>query len=118
VRESGQLVVSHSGELTLRVDDQSGLVRIEAAEVNEKIRHEGALAYKFFNPQFTLQLAVAPVEPRVTVVHAARVEIGEEDVRLAANLNYTIERAGLFELRLRVPDGLEDVRVDSQPMQE
>jgi hypothetical protein len=118
VRESGQLVVSHSGELTLRVVDQSGLVRIEAGEVAEKIRQEGALAYKYFNPQFTLQLAVAAVEPRVTLVHAAQVHIGEEDVRLSANLNYTIERAGLFELRLRVPDGLENVRVESQQMQE
>src|SRR5690606_31250065 len=108
VRESGQLVVSHSGELSLRVDEQSGLVRIETAEVDEKIRREGALAYKSVNPEFTLQLADAPVEPRVTLVQAAQVHGGEEDVRLSANLNYTVERAGLFELRLTIPEGLEN----------
>ena len=39
-------------------------------------------------------------------------------LRLHAQLNYVIERAGLFELRLTIPDGLEITRVDSDKMEE
>ena len=35
-----------------------------------------------------------------------------------SQLNYVIERAGLFELRLTIPDGLEISRVDSDQMEE
>ncbi len=112
VRESGQLVVSHSDDLTLRVTEQSGVVRIEPNEVAKQIRQPGALAFKFYNPELTLSAAIAAVEPRVTVAQLTNLVIGDDELEVQTNLSYTIERAGLFELRIELPEGVvvDDVR--------
>ncbi|MCA9077403.1 MAG: hypothetical protein KDA93_20420 [Planctomycetaceae bacterium] len=114
VRESGQIVVSHSDDLTLRIAEQSGVVRIEPNEVDQQIRQPGAIAFKFYNPELTLSAAVADVEPRVTVAQVSNLIIGEDELEVLTNLSYTIERAGLFELRVELPDGvtIDDVRSD------
>ena len=118
VRESGQLVVDSGDDLTLRVTEQSGLARIEIEDVAEKIRQEGALAYKFFSRQFTLTMAATPVEPRVTIEQTARLEIRDDQALFTADVNALVERAGVFDLSFRIPDGLDVTGVDSEQMSE
>jgi hypothetical protein len=107
VRESGQLVVTKGSDLLLNVEGLTGLTRIEDAEVAELIRRPGALAYKFYSPKVELKLIAKPVEPRVLVGHVARLQFLDDELRALTQLNYTVERAGLFELLLRVPEGLK-----------
>ncbi len=114
VRESGQIVISHSDDLTLRVTEQSGVVRIDPDEVAKPIRQPGAMAFKFYNPDFTLTAAVVAVEPRVTVAQITTLVIGDDELEVLADLSYTIERAGVFELRVGIREGviIDDVRSD------
>jgi hypothetical protein len=106
VRESGQLVVTKGADLLLNVEKLAGLTRIEEAEVAEAIRRPGSLAYKFYSPKVELKLTAKAVEPRVLVNHVAKVQILDDELRSLTQLSYTVERAGLFELHLRVPAGL------------
>ncbi|MCA9027579.1 MAG: hypothetical protein KDA86_20385 [Planctomycetaceae bacterium] len=112
VRESGQIAISHGEDLTLRITEQAGVVRIEPNEVAKEIRQPGVLAFKYYNPELTLTAAVAEVEPRVTVTQNTSLTIGDDELDLLTELSYTIERAGLFELRIELPDGviIDDVR--------
>ncbi len=112
VRESGQVVVSHGSDLSLRVTEQAGVVRIEPDEVAPEIRQAGALAYKYYSPVFTLTVAVSDVEPRVRAVQLVNLVIGDDELEVFSDLSYTIERAGLFELRVGLPERLvvDDVR--------
>lgn len=112
VRESGQVVVTHGADLTLTVQPPRGLVRIEPGEVRKEIRRTGGQSYKFYSPRFDLQVAYEPVQPRITVEHATRLEFRDDDLRLLSQLKYTVERAGVFEWKVRLPEGLEldDVR--------
>ncbi len=107
VRESGQLVVAKGADLLLNVEKLTGLTRIEEAEVAEQIRRPGSLAYKFYSPKVELKLTAKAVEPRVLVNHVARLQFLDDELRSLTQLNYTVERAGLFDLQLRVPDGLK-----------
>ncbi len=107
VRESGQLVVSKGADLLLNVEKLAGLTRIEEAEVAEAIRRPGSLAYKFYSPKVELKLTAKSVEPRVLVNHVARLQFLDDELRSLTQLNYTVERAGLFELQMKVPDGLK-----------
>src|SRR5262249_35916594 len=61
VRENGVVVVGQSADLSLAVEQQSGLVRIEAAEVPESLRRPENQFYKYYTPKFRLQVAVKPV---------------------------------------------------------
>ena len=115
VRESGQLVVAKGADLLLNIEKLTGLTRIEEAEVAEQIRRPGSLAYKFYSPKVELKLSAKAVEPRVLVNHIAKLQFLDDELRSNTELHYTIERAGLFELQIRVPDKLVIDRVIGPP---
>jgi hypothetical protein len=115
VRESGQLVVAKGADLLLNIEKLTGLTRIEEAEVAEAIRRPGSLAYKFYSPKVELKLTVKAVEPRVLVNHVAKLQFLDDELRSLTAVSYTIERAGLFELQLRVPDKMVIDRVVGPP---
>ncbi len=106
VRESGQVVLRSSPDLVLTLVEQQGVVRIEAGQIDERIRSDGGMGFKFYSPQFTLTASAKPVEPRIVVDHTANVILREDEVRLEAALNYSVERAGVFQLVLNVPEEL------------
>lgn len=114
VRESGQIVVSRANDLSVRVTEQAGVSRIEPDQVAQEIRHADALAYKYYSPAFALALSVARVEPRVSVGQLLNLVLGEDELGMTSQLSYAIDRAGVFELRIGVPEGLviDDVRSD------
>ena len=118
VRESGIIVAGHGPELALAVEQQSGLIRIEAGEVPEAFRRPENLYFKFYNSKFRLGVSAKPVEPRVAVNHASILEFHDDELKLFANLDYTVERAGVFELRYAIPDGVKIDSVDCEQKQE
>ena len=114
VRESGQVVLTHGPDLTLNVAPPRGLVRIEPAEVLQTIRRPGGRSYKYYSPRFDLGVSYEPVQPRITVDQVSRLIFRDDELRLTSQLKYTVERAGVFEWKLRLPAGLEldDVKGD------
>jgi hypothetical protein len=118
VRENGTLVVGQSADLSLAVEQQSGLVRIEAGEAPEALRRPDSQYYKYYTPKFRLQVAVRAVEPRLLVDQRTQIVFREDEVQLVSQLSYTIERAGVFELRFKLPQGLKVDRVDCEQMKE
>jgi hypothetical protein len=117
-RESGLLAISAASDLSLTVEQQSGLIRAEAVEAPEALRRPDAIFYKFYSPRIRLQLAVKAVEPRILVEQQARLVFAEDELQLSSRLQYTVERAGVFELRLNVPEGVSISRVDCEQMKE
>ncbi|MEW4527137.1 hypothetical protein [Maioricimonas sp. JC845] len=117
VRESGQLVLRHSADLDLTVVEQQGIMRIEQGQVDERIRGNG-LAFKYYNPGFVLRALVRPVEPRLVVSQSTQLVFHDDELRLQAQLNYTVERAGIFELNLLLPENLQVDQVASPAMQD
>lgn len=105
-REAGQIVVRNAPDLDLALLQQQGVVRIETAQVDQRIRGQGGLAFKFYAPRFTLAATAKPVEPRILLNHASHITLKEDEVRLDAVLAYAVERAGVFQLLLTVPEGL------------
>ncbi|HLQ46073.1 MAG TPA: hypothetical protein VK137_15135, partial [Planctomycetaceae bacterium] len=115
VRESGQLVVTKGADLLLNIEKLTGLTRIEEAEVFEAIRRPGAMSYKFYSPKIELKLVARSVEPRILVEHRAKLQFLDDELRSNTELQYTIERAGVFELHLRLPDKFVFDRVVGPP---
>ena len=106
VRESGQIGLFNSADLTLTVDEQQGVVRIDAGELHERLRGERVTSFKYYSPKFVLKASVKPVQPRVLVDQSAKLIFMDDELRLNSTIQYTIERAGLFQLQVKVPDGL------------
>ena len=106
VREAGQLVVTHGPGLGLTVERQVGLSRINATDVPKGLRRPDALYYRFYSPSFQINLTAKPVEPRVIVRQMNRLIFAEDQLQLRADVVYDIQRAGVFELALKVPEGV------------
>ena len=107
VRESGQITVTAANDLSLQFEQTTGLSRIEDDKVEAQIREAGAASFKFYSPNIRLSILAKPVEPRLQVNSNYAFEFSDDELQLMSTLNYTIERAGIFELSLNLPDGLE-----------
>ncbi len=118
VRESGQIGLFHSADLTLTVEQQQGVVRIDAGELHERLRGERVVSFKYYSPKFVLKASVKPVQPRVLVDQSSQLVFMDDELRLTSTIQYTVERAGLFQLQVKVPDGLVIDGVDCPGMKE
>jgi hypothetical protein len=118
VRENGLLVLSQAADLQLSIEQQQGLVRVESGEVSERLRRPESLYYKFYSPKVRLLVLAKPVEPRLLVNHRTQLVFGDDELTTTSTVQYTVERAGVFELRFKLPDGLKVDRVDCEQMKE
>jgi hypothetical protein len=113
VRESGQLTVAGASDLSLQFEEVTGLVRIEDSEIHASIRQAGAATFKFYSSNIQLQVLAKPVEARLVLASAYRFTFDDDELKLVADLGYQVERAGVFEFRIALPDDLEVDRVES-----
>ncbi len=113
LRESGQIAIRAAADLQLNVTTQQGLARIDESEADARIKKPGAAYFRFYTPECRLSATAKPLQPRLTVDHAADVIVTTTQLRLHTRLQYTIERAGLFELTLGLPEGMTVENVTS-----
>ncbi|HYV27377.1 MAG TPA: hypothetical protein VFA77_07580, partial [Candidatus Eisenbacteria bacterium] len=107
-RETGLLALRSDEELELAVERATELYRVDIDEFNRSTSHaaSGALnAFRFLRPDFDLNARVAAIQPQIEAVIRNDVRLSQEQVTLAATIDYTIKRAGVFVLRLTLPAG-------------
>jgi hypothetical protein len=104
-RETGLIALRGSEELGVVADSQD-LQRVDAEEF---VRIAGGdktsivSAFRFLKPEFDLTAAVETLQPQIEAVMRNNWHAGFDQVTLAAQVNYTIKRAGVFGLRLALP---------------
>jgi type II secretory pathway pseudopilin PulG len=107
-RETGLVALRASEEVSLAVENAQELQRVDAEEFYRAApdKKDGILsAFRFFKTDFGLSVRAEAVQPQIEAVVRNRVVIGAESVRLAAEVDYAIKRAGVFALRLALPAG-------------
>ncbi|HEY5910286.1 MAG TPA: hypothetical protein VJA21_06740 [Verrucomicrobiae bacterium] len=112
-RETGLIAVRGSDELSLVVEAAKEVQRVDAEEYQRvsQDKLDGILsAFRFFKTDFALSVRAEPVQAQVEAVVRDSIRIGSESVQLSARVDYLIKRAGLFTLRLALP---EVYRLDS-----
>lgn len=103
VLSSGQIAVELDGDLRADVVDSAGLTRLAG-------QAQGSAAgfhYMYSALPAALALEVEPVLPRITANALLVAEVDPEAVNLRGHTALNIQRAGVFELTLDVPDGYE-----------
>lgn len=106
IRESGTVSIAHASESRLAIDQQEGVMRVDGASAPEAIRNRAAVHYRFYSPNFTLVGGIEPVEPRVQVAQSVTHTFQKGALKVDARLTYTVERAGVFELKMKLPPEL------------
>jgi len=99
VRESGQLSVVSSKELSVNILRQN--------QVTRTAQSANGFAWRFYGSKMDVAVKAEPIVPRVLLYQTAQYAFTDEnELKLTASLTYTVERAGIFEVVLNVPDGL------------
>jgi hypothetical protein len=107
-RELGVVALRGDEELELVVQNAAELYRVDIDEFARSAGHkaEGVLnAFRFLKPDFKLQVHVAPMRPQIEAVLHNQVRVSPESVSLTGIVDYTIKRAGVFGLKLGLPEG-------------
>jgi hypothetical protein len=111
-RQRGLLVVRIAEGLRAEQTKLSGLQQVDVDQVPETLRQVSAdFAYRYLSVPFQLTMGVDAVEPRIHVEQLVEVFLQPQKLTLDLLAKYNIERAGLFELRIALPDGFEVRRV-------
>jgi hypothetical protein len=117
VRESGVLTLTTDPALTAIVTAQSGL-RQTAAEGAGGTQEGGANSWEYSGSRGRLTVQIRPVEPRLIAVHTLNYTFRDSELRVRSVIRYEIERAGIFQLALQIPEGLLVDSVSADGMSE
>ena len=111
-RETGFVALSGSDELGLTVETARGLQKVDTAEFQKVTAQTNALAgaYQVLKPDFAMTVRVEPLQPQIEAVVGNRIRIGTEQIQLIGKVDYVIKRAGVFALRVALP---QDFRLET-----
>ncbi len=120
-RENGLIALRGAEELGLSIESAAGLERVDAEEfARTGAENSGALVsvFRFASPQFSLRVRAEAVQPQIEVVVQNQFRVSAEQISLSAIINYTIKRAGVFSLKVALPDGYRVEHVTGENIQQ
>ncbi|HQZ66139.1 MAG TPA: hypothetical protein PLY87_13715 [Planctomycetaceae bacterium] len=120
VREAGRLAIVTDPSLTTVVKTQVGVKQVEAGAANGKSEQSAAATntWEFSGTSGQLVVQLKPVEPRLLVTHHIQYVFRDDELRMKSVLKYEVERAGVFQLALKVPESLTIDSVSADGMSE
>ncbi len=119
VREAGRMAITTDAALTTVIKTQTGVKQIDAGVAAANGTPGGAAnTWEFSGSSGVLIVQIKPVEPRLLVTHNAQYVFRDNELRLKSVLKYEVERAGVFQLTLNVPESLTIDSVSADGMSE
>ncbi|MCE5326827.1 MAG: hypothetical protein LLG01_10450 [Planctomycetaceae bacterium] len=112
LRRSGLLAVTHSPRRSVELRDLKNLSRVDTGRLPGNLSGQsGATAYQFVSADYAATLVIGTVEPRVAVFQQWSLAVNDSWQQLQGNINYSIERAGLFRISMTLPEPWEVLSV-------
>ncbi len=115
-REIGQILIDADKDVEMTVTNEQGLSRIVPEEVDPRVRFGGGLAYRFYAGDFSLGIAFNPVVAKVTSQQESYVALTSEQIFAESVIRVLVERAGVFEIQIKLPTGAQQVQVACDAM--
>ena len=107
-RQQGTVVVRLEDGLQGEMIRRVGLLQVDQNDLSPALRQQQwNFAYRYGAVPFELQLRVEKVKPRISVAELIDAEFTTSQLLLNWQAVYTIEDAGVFQLRVDLPDGFE-----------
>ena len=112
LRGTGLIAVTHSSARSVEIKSPKNLARVDTGRLPDNIRNQpGATAWRFISSDYGATLDIATVEPRLTATHLWALGVQTDMLLLRGRLTYDIQRSGLFQLSVNLPEPWEVVSV-------
>jgi len=116
-RERGFLRVKGAEGVGLRPAALENAFQIDVTALPDLLKvNERALGFRFPALPYGVTLTTERIAPRVTVMSRARLEVERRRIRLNQVLQYSVERAGVFSLKLDAPEWLQLTQVGDEQL--
>jgi hypothetical protein len=115
-RETGAIAIRGADELNVTVD-AGKLQRVDVEDFSKDSGIESAgivSVFRFLEPGFSIVARAEIQAPQVEAVYRNRIQIGEEQLRLTASVDYSIKRAGVFGVKMAIPLGYRIEKVEGE----
>jgi len=116
-RERGFLRVQGAEGVGLRPAALENAFQIDVNALPDPLKgNERALGFRFPALPYGVTLTTERIAPRVSVMSRARFEVERRRVKLNQVLLYNVERAGIFSLRIDMPEWLNLTQVGDEKL--
>ena len=107
-KQQGTLMIVPEQGMRLQVSAREGVTQLDPQKSG--IRQKGVLVFRILQSPWNLALDLEQVDPWIQVTSLQHANVGEAQVKIAANLQYQIENTGLKAFRVLLPANAESVR--------
>lgn len=112
-RQQGIVAVDHAGSLRTTVLRRDGVYQIDRSGLPGTLAHlQPSYAYRYLSAPFELVMQVDKVQPRILVDSLVEASLSPEELIVRVAAIYDVQRTGVFELSMTLPDGLDVREVD------
>ena len=112
LRRTGLIAITHSPRRSVEVSAPKDLARVDTGRLPKDIQgRPGATAWRFITADYGGSLVIGTVSPRITARHLWVLGVDGDRRELRGRLHYTVERTGIFQLSLNVPEPWKIVSV-------
>ncbi len=112
-RETGYVAVLPASGVTVETARLAGMSQIDVEELPAQLSgHDPALGFRYIRPGYTLAVNISEIQPEVRAEVRTIYTLGEHALDMHTEIHYTIRRAGVFRLRVAMPDELRRTGVE------
>ncbi len=105
LRSSGLLGVTSSPRRSVHIEQIKNLARVDTGQLPEAVRRRpGGTAYRFISGDYSAILAIETTTPRISLNQNWLLGVDIDRLELRGRLRYKVERTGLFELNMQMPE--------------
>jgi hypothetical protein len=106
-KQRGTLLVVPEQGMRLQVASREGVTQLDPQKSG--VRQKGVMAFRVLETPWMLALDIEQVDAWIQVTSLQHATVNEAQVKVAANLQYSIENTGLKAFRVFVPTNAEGV---------
>ncbi|MHC4116138.1 MAG: hypothetical protein ACYSWO_01395 [Planctomycetota bacterium] len=108
LRRSGLIGITYSHRRAVQLKDMKNLARVDTGQLPAHLQNRPrTTAYRFITSDYTGTIAIETTSPRITVDQRWILGVDSDRLRLRGKAHYKIERTGVFELSMTLPEPWE-----------
>ncbi len=103
-RQQGLVMVRTEGDLRADVTTRTGLLQVDSQQVDNQ-QGTWDFVYRYAAPPYELILKIEKLQPRVSAEEFVDIHVLEDQVRVDVTTLFNVERAGIFQVEYKIPEG-------------
>ncbi|MBF0224978.1 MAG: hypothetical protein HQK76_05935 [Desulfobacterales bacterium] len=114
-REIGIITVKADSSFMVKLNKTEKISQIDFSEIKEKISEKDAVyAFKYYRHPFVLEFLISEIKPKVNCTQNISIILDENSVGLKSEIKYEIKDAGIFNLKILIPENFRVTQIGTK----